>query len=206
MADRVGNGMVTATDLNPVHIPTHPRLRVLRHNLQTEALPAGPWDVIHERLVTVHLPARREILTRMVDALAPGGVLLVEEWLTTVRRGVLAAPTQRAADLYRRYHDTLVEDILMAHGADPGWAEQVPAAMIADGLVNVETAVSAQSWPGDTAGTLLVASNLEQLHGEFLAAGWSDQDIDDLIAYMHDPRMLVLGHYCYSTIGRRAPA
>ena len=206
LAEQVGeSGSVTATDINPVHIPAHPRLTVLRHDLQTDDLPAGAWDVIHERLVTVHLPARRDILRRMAAALAPGGLLLVEEWLTTVRRGVLDAPSDRAADLYRRYHDTLVEQILVPHGSDPAWAEQVPAAMRAQGL-QVEVAVSAQSWAGGSAGALLAASNAAHLRQEFLAAGWTAAELDELVEVMHDPRMLILGNYCYSTIGRRPPA
>src|SRR2546428_67916 len=45
---------------------------------------------------------RREIVRRLAGALAPGGVLLLEEWDTRVREAVLTAPTPLAAGLYRR--------------------------------------------------------------------------------------------------------
>src|SRR4051812_791969 len=53
-------GHVTALDLKPNHIPTQPGISVLAHDLNgEERLPAGPFDVIHARLVLSHLPNRR---------------------------------------------------------------------------------------------------------------------------------------------------
>lgn len=47
-----------------------------------EAIPPGPWDVIHERLVLQHVPERLDVLTRLLAVRAPGGVLLVEDFDT----------------------------------------------------------------------------------------------------------------------------
>ena len=41
--------------------------------------PPGPFDLIHARLVLVHVPRRREALAAMVELLRPGGWLVVED-------------------------------------------------------------------------------------------------------------------------------
>ena len=37
------------------------------------------FDFVHTRLVLLHIPAREAVLRRLVAALRPGGVLLLEE-------------------------------------------------------------------------------------------------------------------------------
>jgi SAM-dependent methyltransferase len=198
------NGHVTATDINPAHIPTnHPRLTVVRHDLQTEPLPQGRYDLIHERLVTQHLPAREHIVYRFAEALAPGGALVMEGWRDTIAPQVLSAPSMRARELYERYWHTLYTDILIPHGIAPDWVVATPDLMERAGLV-VESVVScAQSWRGGTAGTLLAASNIAHKRDEFQAAGWSGEDIAGLQDAMDDSRMLIMEKPFYTTVGRR---
>ena len=132
LADRVGpRGHVLTTDLNPRHLSTDRGYTVLRHDLVTEPVPAPPWDLIHARLVLLHLPERVEILGRLAAALAPGGVLLLEEWASAYRGLVLAAPDAAAVSLVDRYHDVLADRLLPANGNDPTWAGKVHAAMLA---------------------------------------------------------------------------
>jgi ubiquinone/menaquinone biosynthesis C-methylase UbiE len=197
-------GRVLATDLNPRYLPADGGYEVLRHDLTVEPIPDGPWDVIHVRLVLLHLPARREILGRLAAALAPGGALLVEEFETTFPKMTLAAPTPAATALVETYHNLLIEQVLPAHGNDPTWAGQVHAAMLAEGLVDVETVVQARSWPGGTAGALLIGANITQLYAEFLEAGMSAAELDELLRLVRDPRLVVRGHFTYSTTGRRS--
>jgi len=84
LADRVGDsGRVWATDIKTSHITARPNLTIVTHDLQTEPLPVDAVDLAHARIVLVHLPERVAVLDRLVAALAPGGVLLVEEWDTT---------------------------------------------------------------------------------------------------------------------------
>ncbi len=55
-------------------------LTVRSHDIVSDPLPRDPFDLIHARLVLVHLPEREKVLDRMVAALKPGGWLLVEEF------------------------------------------------------------------------------------------------------------------------------
>ena len=45
---------------------------VLRHDVGTEPAPSGPFDLIHARLVLVHVPDRDGAITSMVDRSVPG--------------------------------------------------------------------------------------------------------------------------------------
>jgi hypothetical protein len=206
MADQAGPaGRVLATDINPRHIRAYPGLEVLRHDLVTEPVPEGPWDIVHGRLVLLHIPQREEILGRLCDSLAPGGVLLLEEWETTFRKLVLAAPDDESAELLDLYHHTLVDRILPAKGNDPTWASRVHSAMLRAGLTDVDTVITSRSWVGGSAGALLIAANIGQLRDEFLAAGMTAEQLDQVCRLVSDPQVVVRGHFTYSTLGRKGP-
>ena len=71
-----------ATDLETDYLESeaagHPGLEVLRHDITAEELPGG-FDLVHARWLVEWLPDKRLALQRMVSALRPGGVLLIEE-------------------------------------------------------------------------------------------------------------------------------
>lgn len=201
LAERAAH--VLATDINPRHVPAGAGYDVLRHDLVTDPVPDAPWDLIHARLVLLHIPQRREILPRLAGALAPGGALVIEEWDTSFGKLVLDAPDADAAELVNDYHRELSQNIMPKRGNRPGWATEVGAAMRAAGLVDVDTEIQARSWRGGTAGAMLIVANVGQLRGDFLAAGWTEERLDALCRVAADPRLVVRGHFAYSTIGYR---
>ena len=203
LADQAGpSGRVLATDINTRHIPPDPRYAVVRHDLTSDPPPEGPWDVIHARLVLGHLPGRHDILRRLAATLAPSGALVIEEW-DDYRAGLLlAVPEPEAATLFPAYL-AAVEQLLTARGLDHGWAWQVHAAMAGAGLVDVDTAVHARSWPGGSAGALHHAANIKLLGPRILEAGMTGEQLDRLSGYLRDPRMVVRGLLTISTVGRR---
>jgi SAM-dependent methyltransferase len=75
-------GLVVATDLETDFLENkakdYPCLQVLRHDLISEPLPTG-FDVVHARWLIEWLPDKLAALKGMVNALRPGGVLLIEE-------------------------------------------------------------------------------------------------------------------------------
>jgi SAM-dependent methyltransferase len=206
LAERVGpTGRVLATDLNTRHLPADAGYDVLRHDLVADPVPDGPWDLIHARMVLLHIPERREVLKRLAAALSPGGALVVEDWATRFEGLVLAAPARADAELIDRYQRVFTHTILPARGNDPRWAERVHATMLAEGLVDVDTRIDAQSWRGGTAGALIIVANIAQLRREFLDAGFTAADLDRICALAADPRLVMRSHFMYSTIGRRPP-
>jgi ubiquinone/menaquinone biosynthesis C-methylase UbiE len=204
LADQVGpDGSVLATDLKPEQIPSHERLTVLRHDLVNEPAPEGEFDFIHVRLVLNHLPERREILHRLVGTLAPGGIILNEDWDATRTDLVVAAPTPEAGELYRLYQETIGPKILARAGTDRSWARRVHSHLLEEGLSNVDTLVHSRNWTGGSAGAQLVISSLDQLRADFLANGISEAQLDEMRAVMEDPQLVVNGHLLFSTSGQR---
>src|SRR5262249_27436747 len=83
LAQRVApRGRVVATDLETDFLEAeakrYPTLEVLRHDITAEDPPTG-FDLVHARWLVEWLPDKLLALRRMVSALRPGGVLLIEE-------------------------------------------------------------------------------------------------------------------------------
>jgi ubiquinone/menaquinone biosynthesis C-methylase UbiE len=205
LAGRTGPaGRVLATDINTRHLRFDSGYEVLGHDLVTEPVPDGEWDVIHARLVLLHLPARSEILGRLVEALAPGGTLLIEDFETTFRKTALVTATMEDAELLDTYHRTLVESVLPSHGNDPTWAGRVHAEMLAAGLRDVDTVVYARSSAGGSPGARLIAANIAQARADFRAAGMSEAQLQAVERLTSDPRVVIRTPLTYSTAGRKA--
>ncbi len=204
LAEQVGpEGSVLATDLRPLQIPSHERLTVLQHDLVNQPAPEGEFDLIHARLVLNHLPERREILHRLVGALAPGGIILDEDWDATRTDLVVSAPTEEAAELYRLYQETIGPKILAKAGTDRSWARRVHAYLLEEGLTNVDTYVSSRNWTGGSDSAQLVISSLYQLRQQFLDHGIAEAKLDELRSLLDDPRLVINGHLLFSTSGQR---
>jgi ubiquinone/menaquinone biosynthesis C-methylase UbiE len=76
LAERVGaSGSVLAIDLDTTLLEglAGDRIEVRRLDLLREPLPADGFDLVHARLVLIHLPSRLEALRRMAGAARPGG-------------------------------------------------------------------------------------------------------------------------------------
>jgi ubiquinone/menaquinone biosynthesis C-methylase UbiE len=204
LAEQVGpDGSVLATDLKPEQIPSHERITVLQHDLVNDPAPEGEFDFIHARLVLNHLPERREILHRLVDRLAPGGIILDEDWDATRTDLVVSAPTPEAAELYRLYQETIGPKILAKAGTDRSWARRVHSYLLEEGLSEVDTYVYSRNWTGGSEGAQLVISSLYQLRAQFLAHGITEGQLDELRTLLDDPQLVINGHLLFSTSGRR---
>ena len=82
LCERVGpDGHVLAVDLEPTLLAdvSEPNLEVRRLDVVVDELPEAAFDLIHTRLVLVHIPQRDELIPKLVRSLRPGGVLLLEE-------------------------------------------------------------------------------------------------------------------------------
>ncbi len=81
LAAQVGeSGRVLATDIDTAWMQGEDAgFEVLRHDMGVDEAPAGPFDLLHARLLLVHLPRRAEVVRSLVDALRPGGWLVIED-------------------------------------------------------------------------------------------------------------------------------
>lgn len=76
-------GYVLATDRDTTALrageTTEDGFAIRQHDLGTDPLPEGGFDLVHARLVLMHVPGRDTALATMVAALRPGGWLLLED-------------------------------------------------------------------------------------------------------------------------------
>jgi SAM-dependent methyltransferase len=83
LAGQVGSdGRVLATDLDTRFLESlaDPAIEVRRHDIARDPLPGPAFDLVHARLILVHLPERELAFARMAEALKPGGWLVCEEF------------------------------------------------------------------------------------------------------------------------------
>ena len=74
------HGYVLATDIDTSWLDRdHRGFEVKKHDVGTDPAPEDGFDLVHARLVLVHVPERLNALTTMINALKPGGRLLLEE-------------------------------------------------------------------------------------------------------------------------------
>ncbi len=83
LAHRVGEGgTVVAVDRDVTHLghlSGQPTIEVVPASIEDLDLAPGSFDLIHTRNVLMHMDAADQVIARLVDALRPGGALLLEE-------------------------------------------------------------------------------------------------------------------------------
>jgi protein-L-isoaspartate O-methyltransferase len=201
LAHQVGAaGRVVALDLDPSCLPPTPGVEIVQHDIRT-GVPDGPFDLIHARLVLVHLPERQIILQRLVDTLAPGGWLVLGEFGDTALY-VYAAPNAADAELFTTVTDRLL-DVLRGHGVDTAWADGSHSAMVAAGLREVRTVEHAESWTGGGPGCALHASNSLQKHSQLTDAGLSPETLAAFRVLMENPGFAARSYRFVVTAGRK---
>jgi SAM-dependent methyltransferase len=141
LADRVGPaGRVLATDIDLSWLSrTDSGYQVLQHDVAADPPPAGPFDLVHARLVLVHLPDRARALASMIESLRPGGWLLVEDAdpaLQPLACPDESGPEQRLANELRAGFRRLLAE----RGADLGYGRTLPRLLREAGLAEVGAA------------------------------------------------------------------
>ncbi len=131
-------GHVLATDVNLAWAgaAAAPNVEIRQHDVAVDPRPEGPFDLVHARLVLVHVPERDRALANMVAALRPGGVLLVEDAdpaLQPLSCLEESGPEQVLANRLRRGFRTLLAD----RGVDLAYGRSLPRQLRAAGLVDV---------------------------------------------------------------------
>lgn len=82
LAKKVGpGGKVVATDVETRFLKekASANLQVLTHDITSDPLPENHYDLIHARNLLMHLPDKEDVVKRLVRALRPGGVLVVDD-------------------------------------------------------------------------------------------------------------------------------
>jgi SAM-dependent methyltransferase len=179
LAKKVGpTGKVVATDIDTSRLTpaARPPVEVRVHDVGTDAPPGEGFDLVHARLVLVHVPDRERALRSMVRALRPGGRLLVEDADPTLQPLLCPdehGPEQQLANRLRHGFRKLLAD----RGADLSYGRTLPRLLREAGLRSVEA--DAYFPVTSPACAALESATIRQIRDDLVTAGLaSDEDID----------------------------
>jgi SAM-dependent methyltransferase len=202
LADRVlPDGEVLATDLDTSRLAPAPGLRVLRHDIGRDPLPAGEFDLVHARMVLQHVPGRREVLARLRTALRPGGWLQIDEFVTSYAPALLT-PDAAAARLYDAYL-AAKERLFGAAGARVTWGRECAADLRDAGFGQLDPQPRIFLWQAGHPGLDLPLCLLEMLRDRLLDNGLTERQLAELRALLGDSRFAVCSPVVYSVQARR---
>jgi SAM-dependent methyltransferase len=139
MAGRVGSeGRVLATDIDVswAQEAEDSVVEVRLHDVTLDPPPAESFDLVHARLVLVHLTQRNDALRSMIDVLRPGGWLLVEDADPALQPLSVLDPTGPDDELANNLR-TGFRVLLSQRGVDLAYGRTLPRLLRQAGLVEV---------------------------------------------------------------------
>jgi SAM-dependent methyltransferase len=197
----VGRVLVTDIDTRFLESLEIPNLEVRRHDIINDPLPEATFDLVHSRLVLLHLPEREKALARMVAALKPGGWLVDEEFdASSMPPNAVVNPGEvllKALIGTRR--------VMQDKGADDRtFARQLFSRLRAHGLVEVAAEASIFMWNSGSPGVSLLRANFEQLRSNMIDAGYiTEEEFNHDIARLDDPNFMMPSPIMWTVWGRR---
>ncbi len=203
LCERVGpRGHVLATDIDPRLLESlrYQNLEIRRHDVATDTLPASAFDLVHARLVLVHLPRREEALARMLAALKPGGWLVIEEFDSlSMRPDPQINPDEVLLDAF-----LVMQRVMMDRGVDLRFGRLVPARLRALGLDQVGAEGRTFLWQEGSAGASLMRANFEQLRAVMLESGLiGEQALEEDLRRLDEARFMTPSPIMWASWGRR---
>jgi ubiquinone/menaquinone biosynthesis C-methylase UbiE len=202
LADQVGpSGDVLVTDIKPSRLKPAGNIRVQRHDVVHDPLPAAKFDLIHIRAVLFHLPERRAVLARLARALRPGGWLQVDDFDLSCWPALRIAGSEDRR-IYEEFQVALCRMFEKA-GSDLGWGHQIAQAMHDVEFNDINPNVSVEVWRPGMAGTDLLFNHTFQLRDRLVAAGFDDRRLAIIREILRKREFLAMSFGMYSVHGRR---
>ncbi len=206
LAARVGpDGYVLATDIHPSWMATteRPPFEVRRHDAGTDAPPGDDFDLVHARLLLVHVPQRDAALVALVAALRPGGWLFVEDADPALQPLACLdefGDEQRLANRLRLGF----RELLAQRGADLAYGRTLPRLLREAGLVEVHA--DAYFPVTSPACNILERATVEQVRDRLVAEGIaSTAEIDEHLSNVAAGRLDLATSPMISAWGRKPP-
>lgn len=198
LCSQVGpGGRVLAVDLDTRFLDQldDPNLDVQCMDLRTDELPRDSFDLVHTRVLLMHIPQRQQILDNLVAALRPGGVLLVEE---ADHFPVPAVGDSVYAEVFEAFFDSAVRA-----GMVKDWARTLPTELQRRGLRDVWTDCDASLYEGGSVQSEFWRLSLAQTRELVVAEGVSPQQIDEWDSMLGEPGRWFQGVAVVAACGRR---
>jgi len=177
LAQRLGPaGSLVATDLQTSFVEALgiPNIDVRVHDIVTDPLPAGAYDLIHSRAVLEHLPGRAEVAEKLVKGLKPGGCLMLESHDFLTLQHIEGGDPAQFMHVIEAFLNFMAQS-----GFDAAYGRSTGKVLRDLGLKNVQVEGRAYELGGDRALTGVLSLVLRRLQAPMVAAGLvADEDID----------------------------
>jgi len=196
LATQVGeSGHVVAADLDVTLMADidAPNVQVRQLDLTTDELPRDAFDLVHTRIVLLHIAARDAVMASLAAAVRPGGFLLLEEDDIFPVRATATGDYREAWEAFAR----------TMGATDPEWARDLPERVAALGLVDVGADVVPQLFPGGSDHARFWSTSWLQVRERAVATAGDVDRLDrgrDLLA---DPARWFHGPATIAAWGRR---
>ncbi len=171
LAERADHVLVTDIDTRFLDELASDKVEVREHDIRTDPLGEGEFDLIHSRLVLEHLPERREVLTKLTAALAPGGTIVIEDYDWTGFEFLGAADMDGIAQA--------VLDFMTEAGFEAYYGRRLVGDLADCGLTDVRGEARARVIDSDSPGYPFFQLSLEALKAQLVESGRITQEQAD---------------------------
>lgn len=205
LATRVGHtGKVVATDIDTRFLRqiSVPNLEIRRHDIIKDDLETGQYDLVHCRLLLMHLPEPETGLKRMANAVRPGGWLLIEEqdYGSILSTDVTNPSAAIFTSTYRAGCDFLRKKGIL----DPYFGRRVRGLVEELGFIDVDQEGWTRVNRGGELAARLSAMTVHAGAKPMIAAGLLTQEQHDSVQRLFlDPTFQFLGPTMFAAWGRR---
>jgi len=201
LCEQVGStGRVVATDIN-IQLLQEIRLpcfEAIRHDITINGLPEGDFDFVHARWLLHHLPEPELAIRRMIDALRPGGWLLIEE------PDFFPVYTS-TSQLYVDFMLAFTGNAVRASGRDALWARALPVLMAGMGLRWVAGEGDFPVVQGGSPAAEFYSLSAEQIRERIIESGMLGAErFDEALELLKSPDFWALGGGGVAMWGQRS--
>ena len=199
MAEQVGStGRVMSTDIDlQFHADMPANVIVRKHDIESDSLPREHFDIVHARALLQHVPSRNEVVGKLVDALKPGGWLILEDGQ------FLGFGDQGLPEPYKKIHQIIAAGSL-DEWRDPDFGLQLLDQMRTHDLVDLD--VQGDLWamrPREASGEWWFLA-LERAIPHVVAAGLvSDAEGDLALEQVRSEGFVMLSPVSIAVLGRK---
>ena len=203
LSTRVGEvGRVLVTDIDTRFLDDLKlfNLAVRRHDIVRDPLPKNAFDLVHARLVLVHVPEKERVLEKLIAALKPGGWLVDEEFDS------LSVPPDPAVSPGEVVLQTQVAmgRLMADRGFQRRWGRLLCNRFRENGLVDVGVEGRMFMAQCGSPAAALLRANFEQLHEAMIAGGYvTAQQFEDDLARLEDSDFMMPSSILWSAWGCR---
>ncbi|SMC85640.1 class I SAM-dependent methyltransferase [Kibdelosporangium aridum] len=164
-----------------------PTVQVVEADI-TEDLALGTFDIVHSRLVLMHLRDRVDVFHRLADLVSPGGWLVLGE---AVEAPALISPPQSP---FRQLMEKHWRSLETAIGTDGQWGYRYPDLLREAGFVDIGVEMYQPPITPSSAAGQFFQLGFHHLRDRILADGLVDEaTFDEAVKAMREPGFSDLG-------------